>query len=464
MRILILSLVVLIYCVFIFADGVQPIGLGTETEPYQVETLDNLLWISTNNSSWNSHFIQTDDIYAADTENWNEGEGFLPIGNIDVNFTGSYNGQSFSITGLYIDRNEAANQGLFGRVTNSIVENLILTDFFIAGQFNASGLIAHAYYSTISNCYTQGSASGTTHVSGLIGIGEGCTISYCSTYASVIGEEFIGGVIGQCYQSTADNCSSYGYVEGIGNLGGWAGIIFDSQITNCFSQSDIEAFMSAGGFAGTIMNSANIDKCYSTGFIDSGVIDIGGLVGMNIISNVTNSFWDMESSGLTESEGGTGKTTYEMMDVATYTDLSTAGLDDPWDFVGNPYDDIGNNDFWNMDDGYPFLEYEPVVNVDDSVINTPEPIINLSNYPNPFNPETTISCVIPSDSNVELVIYDVKGRKVKSLLNKYLENGEYSQTWNGKDDYNQLASSGLYFCHLKVNSKVQVVNKIVLLK
>jgi calcineurin-like phosphoesterase family protein/type IX secretion system substrate protein len=99
---------------------------------------------------------------------------------------------------------------------------------------------------------------------------------------------------------------------------------------------------------------------------------------------------------------------------------------------------------------------------EDNIIENTE--LELLSYPNPFNPETTISFVIPSDSNVELTIYDLRGRKVKSLLNKYLENGEYLQPWNGKNDYNQLVSSGIYFCHLKVNNKVQEVNKIVLLK
>ncbi len=69
-----------------------------------MEILDNLLWVSTNNSSWSSHFIQIADIDASDTQNWGGGNGFSPIGNIDNNFTGTYNGQSFSITGLHIDR------------------------------------------------------------------------------------------------------------------------------------------------------------------------------------------------------------------------------------------------------------------------------------------------------------------------------------------------------------------------
>lgn len=61
------------------ADGVEPVGSGTEADPYQVETLDNLLWISTNSGSWSSYFEQTADIDAAVTSGWNGGAGFSPF-------------------------------------------------------------------------------------------------------------------------------------------------------------------------------------------------------------------------------------------------------------------------------------------------------------------------------------------------------------------------------------------------
>ncbi len=62
------------------------------------------------------------------------------------------------------------------------------------------------------------------------------------------------------------------------------------------------------------------------------------------------------------SGGGTGKTTAEMQDVTTYNDLATEGLDEPWDFVGDPYDDSGEEDIWDIDSelngGYPFLNWQ----------------------------------------------------------------------------------------------------------
>jgi hypothetical protein len=74
---------------------------------------------------------------------------------------------------------------------------------------------------------------------------------------------------------------------------------------------------------------------------------------------IVNSFWDIQTSGLAISAGGTGKTTAEMMNLATYTMMGTPGLTTPWDFVGDPHDDTGTNDYWGMQSwmvgGYPNL-------------------------------------------------------------------------------------------------------------
>jgi hypothetical protein len=86
---------------------------------------------------------------------------------------------------------------------------------------------------------------------------------------------------------------------------------------------------------------------------------VGGLVGLNE-GTVSNSFWDTQTSGQATSDGGTGKTTESMKNVRTYTDMAwSEGLDSAWDFVGNPYDNAGNEDIWNIDPGvnggYPSL-------------------------------------------------------------------------------------------------------------
>ena len=88
----------------------------------------------------------------------------------------------------------------------------------------------------------------------------------------------------------------------------------------------------------------------------------------------------------------------------------------------------------------------------------------LTNFPNPFNPSTTISFSILNDSNVELSIYNIKGQKIKTLINNEFTKGDHSIIWNGDDDDNKPVSSGVYLYKLKVNDKMEAVRKCILLK
>ncbi len=90
---------------------------------------------------------------------------------------------------------------------------------------------------------------------------------------------------------------------------------------------------------------------------------------------------------------------------------------------------------------------------------------NLSNYPNPFNPTTTISFTVTQTSSfVNLTIYNIKGRKIKHLIKDQLSAGQHSVVWDGKDDYGKKVSSGVYLYKLTVNDKTKLVKKCILLK
>ena len=78
------------------------------------------------------------------------------------------------------------------------------------------------------------------------------------------------------------------------------------------------------------------------------------------------------------------------------------------------------------------------------------------NYPNPFNPETKISYVLPKQSVVTLTIYNITGQAVRTLvLNTQQKSGNYSYTWNGRDDNGTPVSSGVYFYKLQTQDFVQ---------
>lgn len=87
----------------------------------------------------------------------------------------------------------------------------------------------------------------------------------------------------------------------------------------------------------------------------------------------------------------------------------------------------------------------------------------LQNFPNPFNPFTTISYKIESHSMVELTIYDMAGRVIKKLVDNFQSEGSYSVVWNSTNSSNQEVASGTYFYQLLVNGK-STVKKLLLQK
>ncbi|MCK4652862.1 MAG: T9SS type A sorting domain-containing protein, partial [Candidatus Cloacimonetes bacterium] len=80
------------------------------------------------------------------------------------------------------------------------------------------------------------------------------------------------------------------------------------------------------------------------------------------------------------------------------------------------------------------------------------------------NPVTNISYSIATNGQVEVSIFNIKGQKVKTLMNDNIEKGTHSVTWNGKDENGNAVSSGLYFYQLKINNKPFSTKKMLLLK
>ena len=89
--------------------------------------------------------------------------------------------------------------------------------------------------------------------------------------------------------------------------------------------------------------------------------------------------------------------------------------------------------------------------------------IEITNYPNPFNPDTKISFSLPEEQNIELIVYNLKGQKVKHLVSGQLSAGQHSVIWEGKNDNGKPVGSGLYFYKLRTEDKV-LTKKMLLLK
>lgn len=306
--------------------AVMPSGSGTSGSPYQIATLDNLVWVNQNSASWGDYFIQTADINADSTHlsSWNSGSGFSPIGNQATPFSGVYDGNRHAIDNLFISRGGTDFIGLFGDASGAQIKNIAVTGETVTGSVYVGGLVGFSESTSISNSHSSGAITGNhSSVGGIVGYSEiRSSVDTCYSTASATGGGYVGGLVGGNDSSSVSYCYSIGSVTGSGG-----------------SSSYI------GGLVGYNNPSSTVMSCYSTGSVSAVGFYIGGLVGLEgNTSRVKKSFWDTETSGQSASAGGTPESDAAMKTEATYTDSS-------WDFTN----------IWSIQNGssYPYLQSVP---------------------------------------------------------------------------------------------------------
>ena len=308
-------------------------------------------------------------ITSLDSDYWNGGAGWEPIGTGTDSFTAIFNGNNNYIFALFIDRGKTDNVGLFGAVGNTArIDSLNLTAR-VKGRNNVGGLVG-SNNGTISACSVSGSieANGDA-VGGLIGNNaDTVAVSYART--SVVGRnsEGIGGLIGSNSGTvTASYSGGYGGVVRIidsgtssstasskigGLIGSNSGTVTASYSINFFSFFKIvpgggnqpsggHPVRSGSGALGTLVN------------IVGNPTEIGGLIGSNS-GTVTASYWDTETSGRASSAGGTGRTIAQLRNVTTAT-----GIYSDWDNLTLDASGTNDDDPWNFGttDQYPVLQF-----------------------------------------------------------------------------------------------------------
>ena len=111
------------------------------------------------------------------------------------------------------------------------------------------------------------------------------------------------------------------------------------------------------------------------------------------------------------------------------------------------------------------IEQKVIVTVSDDDISI-LPILTelVGNYPNPFNPETVIRFNIADAGNVNIEIFNIRGQKVRTLMDGFVERGEHTVVWNGTDENGHGVSSGVYFYVMRADGVNASVRRMVLLK
>jgi len=315
-------------------------GEGTPENPYQISTPEELIMLGNDSSLWDKCFILVNDI---DMSAYS-GMQYNPIGNyFDTPFSGVFDGKGFKVSNLTCTMNEFCDHvGLFGFAEGATLRNLGVENVYLAGDIYVGGLAGYLSGGSITNCYSTGIVSGDT-AGGLAGGLCECIITNSYSVGSV-SAFWGGGMVGLQIGGMISGCFSSGEVTSISYVGGLVGKQYTGEINNCYSHASITCdsqdwALPAGGLVGLAQGS--IRNCYSTGRI-SGNADpnfIGGLVGTG--DTVSQSFWDIQSSGITHSASGTGLETELMMRQETFAD---------WDFAS----------VWSICDGtnYPRLQWQ----------------------------------------------------------------------------------------------------------
>lgn len=393
----------------VYYEGYIPEGSGSEIDPYLIESLENLLWICNTDSVWSSthYFLQTEDIDASDTQYWNEGAGFNPIGfDADNSFCGNYNGGSNTIDSLFINRPDSNYIGLFGRAFEAVVEDLGLTNVDIIGNNSVGSLVGCNVTSMVSGCFSSGRVEGENRTGGLVGYnitGSLITDSYSSS--RTIGTSYTGGLVGFIVQSEITECFATGIISGVSKAGGLTGSIENgSNINNCYATGHVYGSTGySGGLTGHCDDSS-INNCYSIGSIAGPSFNQGGFAGANYNGIISNSMWNEETSDESNGVGGNqngivsnliGVTTAEMQLVNTYIGLG-------WDFANEVVNGI--EDIWNIHEDF----NDGIAYISDlfELIYSGELMADFEADYIPGNPPVTVNFIDGSISGSDITIWE----------------------------------------------------------
>lgn len=316
------------------------------------------------------------------TGNW------TPIGTNSDPYTGTFDGNGKTITGLTINASGSNYQGLIGCLgSGGRVQNLKLENVSISGSTCTGGVVGYNTGGTVSGCRVSGKISGGARTGGIVGYNEKSgSITDCHSTSTVSGTDYVGGIAGYVMSDcTVSGCSVSGVdvtitgtsssiggivgqnagsiigchfsgeeVNGTTAVGGVAGYNNRGSITACYSQGTVEAtnstqisgqnYSQAGGVAGNTY-SGSITACYHIGTVSGVASGVGGVVGYNTSSSttVTACYWNATgtnlSYGIGNPESNTNATKVDDSNV-TWNETALTGMNNAltntgWRYAAN---------------------------------------------------------------------------------------------------------------------------------
>ncbi len=351
--------------------------LGCALRTQALTQISNCLELQAMKDNLPEDYELLNDIGCSDTVNWDGGAGFEPVGTSAAPFTGTFSGNKRVISGLTINRPSSDHLGLFGYMSNTTrLEKVVLQGIDISGNIHIGGLLGYNNGGTVSDCHASGSVSGSAGLGGLVATNYGLVTASSAAVVVTGASDNVGGLVGTNWQTgILSNSYASGQVGSSARFaGGLLGYNFGT-VTKCYATGAVLSANYAGGLVG-YNNAGSVQNTYATGSVSSNSY-VGGLIGLNdgqtynsySVGAVTggspiggfagqtggigvlSSYWDTQTSGRLTSGGGTGKTTAEMYQAATYVgwDAAIWTIDEGNDYptfvrveVTNPLSDKNN--------------------------------------------------------------------------------------------------------------------------
>ena len=268
-------------------------GSGTEEDPYQIATAEQLAYLAVKANEGTLHTL---------------GDYYILTNNIDLSahqwvpidrgtsqeskyFDGYFNGNGKTITGLYVDEStDGYLAGLFGLLTGQVTD-LTIEDAYVktAGENSSAGILAGRISNSgtkVTNCHVSGTVESDVFAGGLTGYASYTEFESCSAKAKVSATgNNIGGFIGEGFAASFTDCAAEGSVTGSWCCGGFAGVIwYNAKAEHCIADVNVTATdWNTGGFVGYTEQNTSISDCVALGNVSNPITStttkLGGFVG-----------------------------------------------------------------------------------------------------------------------------------------------------------------------------------------
>ena len=280
-------------------------GDGSKDAVYEISNAGQLYWFAglvngtlsgeTQNASANAvltaDIVVNKNVLKSDgTVNEGTFKEWTPIATSASPYTGIFDGQNHTISGLYFNQEDSYDVGLFGR-NNGKIANAGILDSYFYGTSKVGGVCGNNYTGTITNCYNTGSVSGLGTLGGVSGYNDTGNITNCYNTGNVSGSSgFVGGVSGYNSKGTIINSYNAGSVSGLEYVGGVSGINYTGSITDCYNIGSVSSSEGNVGGVNGYNDAGTITNSYNAGSVSGIERYVGGVSGYNSKGTITNCY------------------------------------------------------------------------------------------------------------------------------------------------------------------------------